>query len=221
MSASGLSNPSTCRSLGIARQEDIEIINKRLDGLENRVSHGFSELKEYLKELENVVRKTHACQRGQSISFQNESAHFRDTFNASVEAGMSFTKNANNLFTGQVTTVTNVAGQVNVIDNQTASILSGGPGAAELKEYLIALENSIKGIQVKTYCAGMSGWNTAQVSQPPMAKSVTDLFKNGPATPNDSKYKLLEARMAELEAEMAFLKNLPPALMETLGYKKN
>jgi hypothetical protein len=31
---------------------------------------------------------------------------------------------------------------------------------------------------------------------------------------------LLEQRIAALEAEVAFLKNLPPSLMESLGYKK-
>ena len=36
----------------------------------------------------------------------------------------------------------------------------------------------------------------------------------------NDKQSLLEARVKELEAEVKYLKTLPPGLMETLGYKK-
>jgi hypothetical protein len=166
--------------MGIARQEDIDSILKRLDGLENRVSQGFSELKEYLIGLESVVLAQRGMGKGDGIDFR---------------------KYARNLFSG--------------IDSTPTPISLPASQTTELKEYLIALETSMKGLRVLYSTGGGGGACDAKVVQQPIEKSAEDLFKIAPEKSN------IDERIAALEAEVAFLKTLPPSLMESLGYKKN
>jgi hypothetical protein len=122
--------------------------------------------------------------------------------------------------------------RLNTLENNQKQFFS------ELKEYLIALENmaryTAKNTHTSCSCARAEGHFTLSASNLFNGNPTTDVKKQEEpkqiTTLEQRIYDLelesttnittLEKRISDLESEVAFLKGLPPSLMETLGYKK-
>ena len=100
---------------------------------------------------------------------------------------------------------------------------------SELKEYLIGLENMARYIATHPYMPGQYSnklypQESSQSLEQKFTLRASNLFNSNPKTdvkkPEEPTQITLEQRISDLESEVTFLKGLPPALMESLGYKK-